>query len=72
MNNSDVVENFSAAEIAAIAWNKANDVPFSELSDALRTELELAVIEGKTEAGGEPTTPDSVPSAPKKPVKGKK
>lgn len=40
------MSNLSNAEIAAIIWNKTNKVPFSELSDAHRTELEIQVSEG--------------------------
>lgn len=39
------MSNLSHAEIAAILWNKSNDVSFSELSNEKRTELELAVVE---------------------------
>ena len=43
------MSNLSNAEIAAIKWNKSNDVAFSELSDSERTKLELDVANGYSE-----------------------
>lgn len=54
------MSNLSNAEIAADLWNKNNDVAFSELSDAKRTELEVAVANGVIDE------PEEVSVKPKK------
>lgn len=64
------MSNLSNAEIAALIWNKTSDVPFSELSDEKRTELEVAVATGNIE--GDIVVVEVLPEVATDPWAGKK